>query len=230
MGRIPVTVHIKENKLSFIGNDNNLIELSLSDVKRKDTQLCVGQSFVVGDQFKPWTFTVENNKYFLTHDSYGKRKIWNGFQGLLATTAASAKNGIIHSNIRKEANILEQVLLGNEIPVNCIQYVNETSLSLKSYIGGMMCNYTDNPHWQDIVTDGEIDIRDNPNKQLDCQVQHLGCTQGYYTITITDASYIIKWIRRLDDDGKRGYYIESILIAKGANLELVVEKINEIIN
>jgi DNA-binding ferritin-like protein (Dps family) len=113
-----------------------------------------GQEIYIEGQFKPWIFTrLSQGKWIASHETFGQKRISNDKIYMLALTAASARNGIMH-NLKKANNEFDQLI-----------NLYSDFIRFRTYI----CNTTDNIYacggnWDatskyinDCYTDGQVE-------------------------------------------------------------------------
>lgn len=122
MSRCKVKIIEMENELKIVMLDEKQgFDMAFSeDQKRiisvtaeatiKELFIQDGEDIIIGDQFKPWTFSKLNkDRWEATHPSYGTKKIFSYKNYLMATTAGSARNGIFH-NEKIAKNTFDEIM------------------------------------------------------------------------------------------------------------------------
>lgn len=218
MSRLKVKLNIKDDVLQIIDIKTNKpikFEIYETEDGMLDADLFHVNSITDKDNIKlnsficilnfndypPIQFIKVDNLYYL-YDMHAdaKREIWNGFEGLLATSIPSISNGILH-RLRKSDNVLEEVLSDAGIPLRIIQYSEEDSIKY------------DIPKDSNYITDGVYIESEN----------------GAYDY-INDASYLVMYNNIIKPGSECTKYIYIIILANNVDLELVSEKIKELIN
>lgn len=194
------------------------------------------EPFTIGNQLRTWVpvrVPKKNGKgTILICQKYGDSgnvieefPLPHGKKGLWALSSGAARNGVFHTYHEPKTK-LEKILSATGVNKNVIEKTDKIDVELE--VGGQLCGHCTSNWGYWLITDGKKENITEPKRAPDddSNIWHRGCMVSTYRARVYDATYVIYYSVGTRMNGTVYKRIEKVLLAKGADENKVVEKIN----